>query len=59
MARGYEVTIAGKRYENAAAYIQAILGDLRSAKDRQGDGPVAVTIRSNEELDPDEAEALI
>ncbi len=58
MTRGFEVTIAGKRYENAAAYIQDLLGSLRTISDRRGDGPVAVTIRPTEELDPDEAEAL-
>lgn len=57
MARGYDVTIAGKRYENAAAYIQGILGSLRTMAEK-GNTPVAVTIRSTEELDPDEAKAL-
>lgn len=58
MTRGYEVTIAGKRYANAAAYIQAILGSVKTMTDREGGEPLAVTIRPTQELDPDEAEAL-
>jgi hypothetical protein len=58
MARGTEVTIAGKRYENAAAYLRSLIGSLRIRGNRRDDEPVSVTIRPNEELDVDEAEAL-
>lgn len=59
MTQGSEVTIAGKRYANAAAYIQSIVGSLRTMVDSRGSGPVAVTIRPSERLDPDEVEALL
>ncbi len=58
MTHGTEVTIAGKRYANAAAYIQAIVGSLKTMADAQGSTPVAVTIRPDEELDADEIDAL-
>lgn len=54
----YEVIIAGKRYANAAAYIQGLLGTVKSMASRMGDEPLAVTIRPNSELDPDVVEAL-
>lgn len=59
MAHGIEVTIAGKRYENAAAYIQSVLGSLRTLAGQRDGGPVEVTVRPDEELDADAAEALL
>ncbi len=58
MTHGYEVIIAGKRYANTAAYIQSILGSVKTAMDREGSEPLTVTIRPTQELDPDEAKAL-
>lgn len=58
MTRGTEVTIAGKRYANAAAYIQAILGSMKTMANGDDEEPLAVTIRPTKELDPDEAKAL-
>lgn len=59
MAKSPVVTIAGKRYANAAAYIQAMLGSLRTLADAQGSGPVEVTIRPDEALDAEEIRALL
>lgn len=58
MAQSSEVTIAGKRYANAAAYIQAIVGSMRSIVHKRGTEPVAVTLRPDEKLDADEVKAL-
>jgi signal transduction histidine kinase len=58
MATGTEVTIAGKRYANAAAYIQAILGSIRNAVDATSPGSLEVTVRPDEKLEVQEIEAL-
>lgn len=53
------MTIAGKRYANAGAYIQAVVGALRTLADARGSTPVEVTIRPDEKLDADEIESLL
>lgn len=59
MTRSPEVTIAGKRYANAGAYIQAVVGALRTLADARGSTPVEVTVRPDEKLDADEIESLL
>lgn len=54
MTQGSEVTIAGQRYENAAAHIRAVLGMARSAATRHGAEPLEVTVEPDGELASDE-----
>jgi hypothetical protein len=58
MTEGVEVTVAGKRYEAAAAYIQAVLGSLRSLPAKHGGDPVEVTVEPDAGLDAEDLEAL-
>lgn len=59
MTKSSEVRIAGKRYANAAAYIQAIVGSLRTLAATRGSTPVEVTVRADETLGHDEIRALM
>ncbi|PSG97600.1 hypothetical protein BRD56_04455 [Thermoplasmatales archaeon SW_10_69_26] len=58
MTEGSDVTVAGKRYENAAAYLQSFLGSIRSQATQHGTRPVQVTVEPDADLDEDDLDAL-
>lgn len=58
MTQAPEVTIAGKRYANVAAHIQAVLGTLQTIAAGSGNEPVQVTVEPGAELDAEEIRAL-
>jgi hypothetical protein len=58
MTEGSDVTVAGQRYEAAAAYIQAVLGSLRSLPTQHGAEPVEVTVEPDAALDAEDIAAL-
>lgn len=58
MTEGSEVTVAGKRYEAAAAYIQAVLGSVRSLPTQHGAEPLEVTVEPDAGLDAEDIASL-
>lgn len=58
MTEGSDVTVAGKRYQAAAAYIQAVIGSLRSLPTQHGAEPVEVTVEPDANLDAEDIAAL-